>query len=119
MDSTAIRFYNYKYKVRSVIKWKEAEVRSADSEYLFTFVCENNHFPEGRWNNTTSNKKLYKDIGPNCVDVGKLQPGYSRSVQTHPGMPSRLTTNLFPNSKQLTAAERYAMLAKSQGRPQR
>tara|TARA_A100001011_G_scaffold220592_1_gene228561 strand:+ start:6686 stop:9379 length:2694 start_codon:yes stop_codon:yes gene_type:complete len=119
MDSTAIRFYNYKYKVRSVIKWRSAEVRSADSEYLFAFVCENNQFPEGRWNNTTSNKKLYKDIGPNCVDVGKLQPGYSRSVQTHPGMPSRLTTNLFPNSKQLTSAERYSMLAKSQGRPQR
>lgn len=118
-DSTTVRFNNYKYKVRAVIQWKQAVVRSDDSEYLFTFVCQNNQFPQGRWNNTTSNPKLYKDIGPNCVDVGKMQPGYARSMQTHPGMPSRLTTNLFPNSKQLTASERYSMLAKSQGRPQR
>ena len=118
-DSSTVRFNNYKYKVRAVIQWKDAIVHSDESDYLFTFVCQNNHFPEGRWNNTTSNKKLYKDIGPNCVDVDKMQPGYSRSMQTHPGMPSRLTTNLFPNSKQLTASERYSMLAKSQGRPQR
>ena len=58
-DNTTVRFNNYKYKVRAVIQWKEAIVRSDDSEYLFTFVCQNNHFPEGRWNNTTSNKKLY------------------------------------------------------------
>lgn len=118
-DATAIRFYNYNYKVRAIIQWKSATVNSADSDRLFAFVCENNQFPEGRWNNTTSNQKLYKDIGSSCVAIRKLQPGYSRSVQTHPGMPSRLTTNLFPNSQQLTAAERYAMLAKSQGRPQR
>ena len=83
MDGTAIRFYNYNYKVRAIIKWRDATVTSADSDRLFAFVCENNQFPEGRWNNTTSNPKLYKDIGSNSVNIRKLQPGYSRSVQTH------------------------------------
>jgi len=116
-DSTSVRFKNYYYKVRAVIKWKEAIVFSTNSEELFTFVCQNNHFPEGRWNNTTSNKKLYKNIGSNCVAVNKQFP--EEDVKNYPGGHTKLTTNLFPNSKELTKAERYSMLANSSGRTMR
>ena len=39
------------------------------SDTLFVFVCENNRFPLGRFNNTTENRKLYQDIGESVRSV--------------------------------------------------
>ena len=74
--------------------------------FIFVFICQNNRFPFGRWNNTTSNPKLYKIIQPNCEVIGQTTN-------------SKLTTNLFPNSTQMTAAQIYTMHANSSGRAQR
>ena len=106
LDKSGVRFGNYRYKIRTVISWNNVEVRSAPSEFIFVFVCQNNKFPYGRWNNTTSNPKLYKIIQPNCEVIGQTTN-------------SKLTTNLFPNSTQMTAAQIYTMHAKSSGRAQR
>lgn len=121
IDITTERFTNYNYKVRTLITWKEAVVRSSPSDELFVFICENNAFADvgGRWNNTTSNRKLYKKLDNNCINVNKLVSGYSRSSKSHPGAPTALTTNLFPNSKELTRSERYALLSRANSRPQR
>ena len=100
IDTTAIRYGNYRYKIRAVITWEGVTVRSSQSEFLFVFVCQNNQFPYGRWNNTTQNPKLYKNISGTCNDIG---------------MPTRfpLAGNLFPNSAKLTKAQIFAMLSKS------
>ena len=121
VDTTTERFTNYNYKVRTLITWKEAIVRSSPSNELFVFICENNAFADvgGRWNNTTSNTKLYKKLDNNCINVNKLVSGYPRSSKSHPGAPTALTTNLFPNSKELTNSERYALLSRANSRPQR
>ena len=121
VDTTTERFTNYNYKVRTLITWKEAVVRSSTSEELFVFICQNNAFADvgGRWNNTTSNTKLYKKLDTNCINVKKIASGYSRSAKTHPGVPTALTTNLFPNSKELTKSERYTLLSRANSRPQR
>ena len=121
VDTTTERFTNYNYKVRTLITWKEAVVRSSSSEELFVFICQNNAFADvgGRWNNTTSNTKLYKKLDTNCINVKKIASGYSRSAKTHPGVPTALTTNLFPNSKELTKSERYTLLSRANSRPQR
>ena len=119
IDYNAVRYTNYRYKIRAVVVWNSVEVRSADSDMLFVFVCENNKFPLGRYNNTTENRKLYQDIGESCTRVEKQQPGYARSTLSHPGAPNRLTGNLFPTAKQFTKNELYSMMAKAQGRPTR
>ena len=106
LDETGVRFGNYRYKIRTVIRWNNVEVRSSPSDFIFVFICQNNRFPFGRWNNTTSNPKLYKNIQPNCEKIGQTTT-------------RQLTTNLFPNSKQMTAAQIYTMHAQSNGRPQR
>lgn len=107
VDYNAVRFTNYKYKIRAVVKWNAVEVTSENSELLFVFVCENNKFPLGRWNNTTENRKLYQDIGASCEGVGMLPTA------------GRLTGNLFPPAQQMTKSEIYSMMARSQGRPSR
>ena len=106
LDETGVRFGNYRYKIRTVIRWNNVEVRSSPSDFIFVFICQNNRFPCGRWNNTTSNPKLYKNIQPNCEAIGQTTT-------------RQLTTNLFPNSQQMTAAQIYTMHATSNGRPQR
>lgn len=107
VDYTAVRFTNYKYQIRALVKWNAVEVTSGHSDSLFVFVCENNKFPLGRFNNTTENRKLYQDIGQTCERVGMLPSA------------GRLTGNLFPTAKQFTKNELYSMMAKAQGRPSR
>ena len=107
VDYTAVRFTNYKYQIRALVKWNAVEVTSGHSDSLFVFVCENNKFPLGRFNNTTENRKLYQDIGQSCERVGMLPSA------------GRLTSNLFPTAQQFTKNELYSMMAKAQGRPSR
>ena len=99
IDTTATRYGNYRYKIRSIITWQGVSITSDESEFAFVFVCQNNQFPYGRWNNTTQNPKLYKNIGGTCNEIG---------------MTTRfpLAGNLFPNSATMTKAEVYSMLAK-------
>ncbi len=119
VDYTAVRFTNYRYQIRALVVWNGVQVISVPSDTLYVFVCENNRFPLGRYNNTTQNRKLYQDIGQSCPSVNKQQPGFARSTLSHPGAPNRLTGNLFPTAKQMTRAEVYSMMAKAQGRPTR
>jgi len=107
VDYNAVRFTNYKYQIRAKVKWNSVEVISNHSETLFVFVCENNKFPLGRFNNTTENRKLYQDIGATCEGVGMLPTA------------GRLTGNLFPTAQQFTKKELYSMMARAQGRPSR
>jgi hypothetical protein len=107
VDYNAVRFTNYKYQIRALVKWNSVEVTSEHSDSLFVFVCENNKFPLGRFNNTTENRKLYQDIGQTCERVGMLPSS------------GRLTGNLFPTAKQFTKNELYSMMARAQGRPSR
>ena len=100
IDTTAERYQNYRYKIRSIITWEGVSVRSIQSQFLFVFVCQNNQFPYGRWNNTTQNPKLYKNIGETCNEIGMATK-------------FPLAGNLFPNSAKMTQAEVYAMMAKS------
>ena len=100
IDKTAERYKNYRYKIRSIITWEGVSVRSIQSQFIFVFVCQNNQFPYGRWNNTTQNPKLYKNIGETCNDIGMATK-------------FPLAGNLFPNSAKMTQAEVYAMMAKS------
>jgi len=107
IDYNAVRFTNYKYQIRAIVNWNTVEVTSKHSDTLFIFVCENNKFPLGRWNNTTENRKLYQDIGASCESVGMLPSA------------GRLTGNLFPPAQQMTKSEIYSMMAQAQGRPSR
>ena len=99
-DTTAIRYGNYRYKIQSIITWQGVSVRSEHSEFLFVFVCQNNQFPYGRFNNTTQNPRLYKNISQTCNEIG---------------MTTRfpLAGNLFPNAATLTKAQIYSMMSKS------
>ena len=100
-DTTAIRYTNYRYKIRAVIEWEGVIVRSNMSEFLFVFVCQNNAFPYGRWTNGTNNPKLYKPLNETCNAIGQ--------VTNFP-----LAGPLFPNAAQMTQKEIYTMLAKNQ-----
>jgi hypothetical protein len=99
IDTTATRYGNYRYKIKSIITWQGVSITSDESQFAFVFVCQNNQFPYGRWNNTTQNPKLYKNISGTCNEIG---------------MTTRfpLAGNLFPNSATMTKAEVYSMLAK-------
>jgi len=92
-DTTAINFNNYNYYIESVATWEGTSITSKRSEPLFVFVCENNRFPNGRWNNSFSNPKLYKELST-CNSRNSI------------------TTNLFPNSWSLSKKQTYARLAK-------
>lgn len=100
IDNTAERYENYRYKIRSVITWENVSVKSLQSDFLFVFVCQNNQFPYGRWNNTTQNPKLYKNISQTCNEIGMATK-------------FPLAGNLFPNAAKMTKTEVYAMMAKS------
>lgn len=91
-------FQNVRYRVRSLITWEGTTVYSSMSESLFVFVCEKNQFPNGRYNNSHTNKKLYKPINQLCALVG--------------GSPKpKKTGNLFPNSRSLTRKQTFALLS--------
>lgn len=91
-DTTAVNFNNYNYYIESVATWEGTSMTSKRSEPLFVFVCENNRFPNGRWNNSFSNPKLYKELST-CNSRNSI------------------TTNLFPNSWSLSKKQTYARLA--------
>ena len=92
-DTTALNFNNYNYYIESVAMWEGLTMTSQRSDPLFVFVCENNRFPDGRWNNSFSNPKLYKQLS---------------TCSTR----NNITTNLFPNSWSLSKKQTYARLAK-------
>lgn len=100
IDTTATRYGNYRYKMNSIITWQDVSIKSEKSQYLFVFVCQNNQFPFGRWNNTTQNPKLYKNISQTCNDIGMTTK-------------FPLAGNLFPNAAKMTKAEIYAMMSKN------
>jgi hypothetical protein len=92
IDTTAVNFNNYNYYIESVALWEELTITSSRSDALFVFVCENNKFPQGRWNNSFSNNKLYKQLNT-CSTTNNL------------------TTNLFPNSWSLSKKQIYSRLS--------
>lgn len=92
IDRNTINFNNYNYYVESVATWEGMTLTSERSDPLFVFVCENNRFPNGRWNNSFSNPKLYKQVST-CSNRNNI------------------TTNLFPNSWSLSKKETYARLS--------
>jgi hypothetical protein len=97
-DITAENFNNYNYYIESVATWappgsSPLTLVSQKSEPLFVFVCESNRFPEGRWNNSFSNPKLYKELSK-CENR------------------KNITSTLFPNSWSMSRKETYARLAK-------
>ena len=91
-DTTAINFNNYNYYIESVATWEGTSITSQRSDPLFAFVCENNRFPNGRWNNSFSNPKLYKQLS-SCSDRNSM------------------TSNLFPNSWSISKKQTFARLA--------
>lgn len=91
-DTTATNFNNYNYYIESVATWEGTSITSLRSDPLFVFVCENNRFPNGRWNNSFSNPKLYKQLS-SCSDRNSI------------------TSNLFPNSWSISKKQTYARLA--------
>ena len=90
-DSSAKNFKNYGYYIESVATWNGLSLTSERSSELFVFVCENNRFPQGRWNNSFTNTKIYKQI-TECSE--------------------EMTTSLFPNSWSISQNEIYARLSK-------
>ena len=92
-DITPENFNNYNYYIESVATWEGLTMTSQKSNALFVFVCENNRFPDGRWNNSFSNPKLYKELST-CSNRNDI------------------TSSLFPNSWSLSRKETYARLAK-------
>ncbi|RZD41213.1 MAG: hypothetical protein CXT73_05335 [Methanobacteriota archaeon] len=105
-DTSAVRYTNYRYKIRSVIEWEKVIVRSNMSDFLFVFVCQNNAFPYGRWSNKTTNPKLYKPLNGTCNEIGQTTK-------------FPLAGPLFPNTAKMSKAEIYTMLAMNQSRPTR
>lgn len=101
-DYTAVPFLKVFYKLESIAKWREIEMNTGTS-YYSTFICENNNFKFGRYNNTTENPKLYKPINTSCNKIG--MEGISK------------TGNLYPNSVTLTKKELYTELSRAKFRP--
>lgn len=91
-DTTAGNFNNYNYYIESVATWENMTISSERSDTLFVFVCENNRFPNGRWNNSITNPKLYKEL-TTCSNRNNI------------------TTNLYPNSWSLSRKQIYARLS--------
>ncbi len=101
-DYTAVPFLKVFYKLESIAMWRGIEMNTGTS-YHSTFICENNNFKFGRYNNTTENPKLYKPINTSCNKIG--MEGISK------------TGNLFPNSVTLTKKELYTELSRAKFRP--
>ena len=76
---------------------------STGINYAETFICENNNFEYGRYNNTTENPKLYQPINKSCSRINMV--GISK------------TGNLFPNSVTLTKKLLYTELSRAKFRP--
>lgn len=101
-DYTAIPFLQVFYKIESIIQWEGINM-STGINYAETFICENNNFEYGRYNNTTDNPKLYKPINKSCSRIGMA--GITK------------TGNLFSNSFTLTKKELYTELSRAKFRP--
>ena len=101
-DYTAIPFLQAFYKIESIIQWEGINM-STGLNYTETFICENNNFEYGRYNNTTDNPKLYKPINTSCGRIGMV--GITK------------TGNLFSNSITLTKKELYTELSRAKFRP--
>ena len=101
-DSRAIPYLTVDYKVESVIVWENIEMVTG-SEETKNFICENNTFEYGRYNNTTKNVKLYQPINTSCQKIGMT------GIAT--------TGNLFPNSQVLTKSQIYSTLSRAKFRP--
>ena len=101
-DLRAIPYLTVDYKVESVIVWEGVEMITGFKETK-NFICENNTFEYGRYNNTTKNQKLYQPINTTCKKIGMV------GIAT--------TGNLFPNSEVLTKAQIYSTLSRAKFRP--
>ena len=101
-DYNAVPFLQAFYKIESIITWENIEMSTGVS-YAQTFICENNNFEYGRYNNTTDNPKLYKPINKSCGAIQMV--GISK------------TGNLFPNSYTLTKKMLYTELSRAKFRP--
>ena len=101
-DSRAIPYLTVDYKVESVIVWENIEMITGFEETK-NFICENNTFEYGRYNNTTKNTKLYQPINKSCQKIGMT------GIAT--------TGNLFPNSQVLTKSQIYSTLSRAKFRP--
>jgi len=101
-DVRAIPYLTVDYKVESVIVWEGVEMVTGFKETK-NFICENNTFEYGRYNNTTKNVKLYQPINTSCKKIGMV------GIAT--------TGNLFPNSEVLTKAQIYSTLSRAKFRP--
>lgn len=101
-DSQAIPYLTVDYKVESVIVWENIEMITGFEETK-NFICENNTFEYGRYNNTTKNTKLYQPINKSCQKIGMT------GIAT--------TGNLFPNSQVLTKSQIYSTLSRAKFRP--
>lgn len=101
-DNGAVPFLQAFYKIESIIKWEGIEM-STGINYTGTFICENNNFEYGRYNNTTENPKLYQPINQSCGRINMV--GISK------------TGNLFPNSVTLTKKALYTELSRAKFRP--
>lgn len=101
-DSGAIPFLQAFYKIESIIQWEGIEM-STGVNYTETFICENNNFEYGRYNNTTENPKLYQPINKSCAKIKMV--GITK------------TGNLFPNSVTLTKKALYTELSRAKFRP--
>lgn len=101
-DIGAVPFLQAFYKIESIIKWEGIEM-STGINYTGTFICENNNFEYGRYNNTTENPKLYQPINQSCGRINMV--GISK------------TGNLFPNSVTLTKKALYTELSRAKFRP--
>ena len=101
-DSGCVPFLQAFYKIESIIKWEGIQM-STGINYTGTFICENNNFEYGRYNNTTENPKLYQPINQSCGRINMV--GISK------------TGNLFPNSVTLTKKSLYTELSRAKFRP--
>lgn len=101
-DYNAVPFLQAFYKIESIITWENIEMSTGVS-YAQTFICENNNFEYGRYDNTTDNPKLYKPINKSCGAIQMV--GISK------------TGNLFPNSYTLTKKMLYTELSRAKFRP--
>jgi hypothetical protein len=102
-DLRAIPYLTVDYKIESVITWEGVEMITGYKETR-NFICENNTFEYGRYNNTTKNQKLYQPINTSCQKIGMA-------------VKHQTTGNLFPNSQVLTKAQIYTTLSRAKFRP--
>ena len=108
-DMRAIPYLTVDYKVESVIVWEGIEMSTGFKETK-NFICENNTFEYGRYNNTTNNQKLYQPINTACQSSND-------TINNCKSTCGKITGNLFPNSQVLTKAQIYSTLSRAKFRP--